>query len=92
MGIDLGLRYLAVASVGTKSRFFKGNTCAFVRRRFVSRRRKLGKAKKLDAIRKSKNKESRWMRDLNHKISRQIVNFAITHGVGTIRMEDLTDI
>jgi putative transposase len=92
MGIDLGLRYLAVASVGTKSRFFKGNTCAFVRRRFVSRRRKLGKAKKLDAISKSKNKESRWMRDLNHKISRQIVNFAITHGVGTIRMEDLTDI
>lgn len=92
MGIDLGLRYVAVASVGTKSLFFKGNQIAFVRRRFSARRRKLGKAKKLPAIRKSKNKESRWMKDRNHKISRQIVNFALVNGVGVIRMEDLTDI
>jgi putative transposase len=92
MGVDLGLRYIAVASVGTKSLFFKGNQVAFVRRRISARRRKLGKAKKLQAIRKSKNKESRWMKDQNHKISRQIVNYALTHGVGIIRMEDLTDI
>jgi IS605 OrfB family transposase len=51
-----------------------------------------GKAKKLDAIRKSKDKESRWMKDHNHKISRQIVNFAVANGVGIIRMEDLTGI
>jgi hypothetical protein len=37
----------------------------------------------------SKDKESRWMKDLNHKISRQIVNFAVANGVGIIRMEDL---
>jgi putative transposase len=92
MGIDLGLRYLAVASVGTKSLFFKGSQVAYQRRRFAARRKKLGKAKKLDAIRKSKNKESRWMKDQNHKISRQIVNYAIVNGVGVIRMEDLTDI
>jgi IS605 OrfB family transposase len=84
--------YLAVASVGTKSLFFKGNRCASIRRRNVARRRKLGKAKKLDAIRKSKDKESRWMKDHNHKISRQIVNFAVANGVGIIRMEDLKDI
>ncbi|MFC4076815.1 RNA-guided endonuclease TnpB family protein [Salinithrix halophila] len=92
MGIDVGLRYLAVSSVGTKSLFFKGSPCAFVRRSFFSRRRKLGKNKKLQAIRQSKNKESSWMKNLNHQISRQLVNFAITHGVGTIRMEDLTAI
>jgi IS605 OrfB family transposase len=92
MGIDLGLRYIAVASVGTKSFFFKGNQVAFIRRRFSARRRKLGKRKKLFAIKKSKDKESRWMKDKNHPISRQIVNHAITHGVGIIRMEDLTDI
>jgi transposase len=51
MGIDLGLRYLAVASVGTKSLFFKGNRCASIRRRYAARRLKLGKGKKLDAIR-----------------------------------------
>jgi IS605 OrfB family transposase len=28
----------------------------------------------------------------DHKISRQIVNFAVANGVGIIRMEDLTDI
>lgn len=92
MGVDLGLRYIAVASVGTKSLFFKGNQVAFVRRRFAARRRKLGKLKKLSAIKKSKDKESRWMKDQNHKISRQIVDFALTNGVGIIRMEDLTDI
>lgn len=92
MGVDLGLRYIAVASVGTKSLFFKGNQVAFVRRRFAARRRKLGKLKKLSAIKKSKDKESRWMKDQNHKISRQIVNHALVNGVGVIRMEDLTDI
>lgn len=92
MGIDLGLRYLAVTSMGTKSLFFKGSAVAYTRRRYSARRRKLGKAKKLQAIRKSKNKESRWMRDQNHKISRQIVNQALANGVGVIRMEDLTDI
>jgi putative transposase len=92
MGIDLGLRYLAVASIGTKSLFFKGNPCAYIRRRYAAKRRKLGKAKKLDAIRKSKDKEARWMKDHNHKISRQIVNFAVSNGVGLIRMEDLTNI
>jgi transposase len=70
MGIDLGLRYLAVASIGTGSLFFKGNQCAYIRRRYAARRRKLGKARKLDAIRKSKDRESRWMKDHNHKISR----------------------
>lgn len=92
MGIDLGLRYIAVASVGTKSLFFKGNQCAFIRRRYAALRRRLQKAKKLDVVRKIGNKESRWMKDMNHKISRQIINFAIANGVGVIRMEDLTGI
>ncbi|WJQ10980.1 transposase [Geobacillus stearothermophilus] len=92
MGVDLGLRYIAVASVGTKSLFFKGNRCAFIRRRYAALRRKLGKAKKLHMIRKIGRKESRWMKDMNHKISRQIVHFALANGVGVIRMEDLTGI
>uniref|UniRef100_UPI0004738271 transposase n=1 Tax=Geobacillus thermocatenulatus TaxID=33938 RepID=UPI0004738271 len=70
MGVDLGLRYIAVASVGTKSWFFKGNQCAFVRRRYAALRRRLGQAKKLQMIRKIGRKESRWMKDQNHKISR----------------------
>jgi transposase len=86
MGIDLGLRYLAVASVGAQVPLLQRNRCAYIRRRYAARRRKLGKAKKLDDIRKSKDKESRWMKDHNHKISRQIVNFAVANGVGLNRM------
>lgn len=92
MGIDIGLRNLAVASIGTTSIFFPGNEMAYRRRRFASRRRKLGTMKKLHAIRKSKNKESDWMKDTNHKISRQIVDFALENGVHLIRMEDLSGI
>ena len=90
MGIDIGLRQLAVCSVGTTSRFFSGKELANRRRRFASRRRKLGSLKKLEAIRKSKNKGSDWMKETNHKISRQIVEFALENGVHLIRMEDLT--
>lgn len=92
MGIDVGLNYLAVAMVGTTSLFFKGNEAAFIRRKYASKRRVLGQNKKLDAIRKSKNKESQWMKELNHVISRKIVNFALENGVRLIRMEDLTGI
>ncbi|MFD1407797.1 RNA-guided endonuclease TnpB family protein [Kroppenstedtia eburnea] len=92
MGIDLGLRFIAVASIGTQSLIFKGSKVAYTRRRYSAKRRKLGKAKKLQAIKKSKNKESRWMKDQNHQMSRQIVNHALANGVGLIRMEDLTDI
>jgi putative transposase len=92
MGIDVGLNYLAVASIGTNSLFFLGNEAAFVRRKFASRRKALGKNKLLYTIKKSKNKESQWMKELNHKISRKIVTFALTNGVRLIRMEDLTGI
>jgi IS605 OrfB family transposase len=62
-------------------------SCAYIRRRYAARRRKLG----LHAIRKSRDKEARWMKR-HHKISHQIVNFAVSNGIGLIRMEDLTDI
>ena len=90
MGVDLGLRYIAVASIGTKSLFFKDSQCAFIRRRYAALRRTLGKAQKLHMIRTIGRKESCWMKDINHKISRQIVRFALANGVGMIRMEKLT--
>lgn len=92
MGIDIGMRQLATCSIGTTSIFFPGKELGYRRRRFASRRRKLGSLKKLEAIRKSKNKESDWMKETNHKISRQIVEFALENGVHLIRMEDLTGI
>jgi putative transposase len=94
MGIDLGVKVPAVAHVrGKGTRFFgNGRYQRVMRRQFYSRRKKLQKAKKLRAVKKSKGKESRWMKDINHKLSRQIVNHAHEQGVGTIKVESLAGI
>lgn len=94
MGVDLGIKCPAVAvtSNGTTKFYGNGRQNKFVRRRFSRRRKKLGKAKKLRAIRKSKNKEHRWMADQDHKLSRAIINDAIALGVKTIKLEELSGI
>lgn len=94
MGIDLGLKIPAVAVTETgKTKFFgNGRQNKFIKRKHRSVRRKLGKLKKLAAIRKRDNKEQRWMKDTDHKISRQIVNFAKENQVSTIRLEALSGI
>ena len=94
MGIDLGIKVPAVAYVSRKgSRFFgNGRYQRHMRRRFYARRKKLQKAKKARAVKKSQGKETRWMKDINHKLSRQIVNHAREQGVGTIKIETLQGI
>ena len=94
MGVDLGLKCPAVAVTSTgKTRFFgNGRMIKYIRRKYQSRRRKLGKLKKLAAIRKLGNKEHRWMTDQNHKISKQIINLAVQEGVSTIKLEKLANI
>jgi len=94
MGVDLGLKVPAVCVTSTgKTRFFgNGRQIKYIRRKYQSRRKKLGKLKKLHAIKKLGNKESRWMKDQNHKISRQIINFAIKENVSAIKLEILANI
>lgn len=94
MGVDLGIKCPAVAVMSDETVRFYGNghQNKYVRRCFAKRRKKLSKAKKLKAIKKSKNKEQRWMKDQDHKISRAIVNDAIAHGVGIIKLESLSGI
>lgn len=91
-GIDMGLRYLAVVSCEGETLFFNGNQAAYVRRRYHALRRRMGRAKATKAIRKMKNKEARWMKDQDHKISRSIVRWCLARCVGTIRMEKLEGI
>jgi len=94
MGIDLGIKVPAVAHIrGQGTRFFgNGRYQRHMRRRFYSRRKKLQKAKKTRAVKKGKGKEARWMKDINHQLSRQIVNHAQEQGVGTIKVESLAGI
>jgi putative transposase len=94
MGIDLGLKIPAVAVVANgKTNFFgNGRQNKFIKRKHRSARRKLGKLKKLAAIKKRDNKEQRWMKDQDHQVSRQLVNFAKENQVSVIRLEKLSGI
>ena len=94
MGVDLGLKIPAVAVTDSgKVRFFgNGRENKYKKRMARAKRKALGKAKKLKTLRKLDNKEQRWMKDKDHKLSRAIVNFAKTNHVKTIQMEELAGI
>jgi IS605 OrfB family transposase len=94
MGVDLGIKLPAVVHVLGKGTRYVGNGRyqRIMRRRFHARRRALQKVGKVRAIRMSRGKERRWMRDIHHKLSRQIVTHAQQQGVGLIRLEELAGI
>ena len=77
VGVDRGQNQLATAV--PKQGFgllFSGKEVKHRRRHFQQRRQQLQKAKKYRAIKKLEQKEQRWMRAVNHTVSRRIVNFA----------------
>ena len=94
MGVDLGIKCPAVCVTDTGKVKFVGNgrKNKYIRRRFATKRKKLGKRKKLNAVRKMSNKEQRIMQDIDHKLSREIVNYAIHNNIGTIRLEALANV
>lgn len=94
LGVDLGLKVPAVASTDCeKVRFFgNGRENKFMKRKFRARRKELGQKKKLNAIKKLDNKEQRWMKDKDHKVSREIVDFAKENNISVIRLEKLANI
>jgi putative transposase len=94
MGVDLGVKVPAVVHIiNTGTRFFgNGRAQRAKRRRFYARRKRLQKAGKVRVVRQSQGKEQRWMRDVNHQLSQQIVSHAQHQGVGVIRLEHLAGI
>lgn len=94
VGVDLGLNNIAVCydKEQGKTKFYSGKEVRFHRTKYASRRKSLGKAKKLDCIRKSKTKERQWMKDFNHKLSRRIINLALKSKAGIIQLESLKNI
>jgi len=94
MGVDLGLKIPAVAVTDKGNLKFVGNgrQNKYMKRKFRAKRKALGKAKKQKAINKLSNKEQRWMKDQDHKVSREIVNFAKANEVSEIRIEQLQNI
>lgn len=92
MGVDLGLICLLVACAAGRTFFVHGGPLAYVRRRFAKLRRQLQKAGAHRALKRLGDREHRWVTDMNHKISRAVVDFAVAHGVARIRLEDLTGV
>src|SRR6266576_2619041 len=94
MGVDTGIKVPAVAYIAGQSARFYGNgrEMRYKRRKFYACRKKLQRFKKKRSVKRTKNKESCWMKDVNHKISRKIVNHARSQGVSTIKVESLEGI
>ena len=94
MGIDLGILCPAVAvtSDGHTKFFGNGRERKYKRRHFQKKRRSLQSKKKIKKVKSIGHKEQRWMNDQDHKLSRQLVDYAIAHNVGTIKLEWLNNI
>ncbi|WP_100011312.1 RNA-guided endonuclease TnpB family protein [Lentibacillus sediminis] len=94
IGVDLGLRHIAVLSepLSGKRQLFSGKEVGYMRRHFRSLRRSLGKKKAQRAIERIGKKESRWMKDYNRKLAKDIVDFARQFDHPMIKLERLDDI
>jgi putative transposase len=51
-----------------------------------------GRKRKTEALSNYRHNSADWTQNQNHKISKDIINLAVSCGVGTIKMEDLTGI
>ena len=51
-----------------------------------------GRNKKLQALNILREKEKNWSKNINHKISHDVIKICIEHNVGVIKLEDLTGI
>lgn len=92
MGIDLGIKCPAVCAVSNGDiRFFgDGQARQHIREYYQARLKSMRKAGTLKEMKKSCGKENRIMVDFDHKLSREIIDFAMANDVSVIRMEDLS--
>lgn len=94
VGIDRGLRQLVTTYDNKgKTMFYSGKQIGHKRRNYARLRKELQSKGTKSAKRRLKainQRESRWMNDVNHRISKTLVD---TYGSGTLFMlEDLTNV
>ena len=92
IGVDLGIKNIAVTSTG---KFFRSGLLNDSRRQFREKRAKLqskGTRSCKKVLQRLSGRENRFSNWVLHNVSRQIVNEAINHSVGVIAFEKLTDI
>jgi IS605 OrfB family transposase len=94
IGVDVGHNNLLAAHVKAtdESMLMSGREAKYVRRRFRSLRESLQEAGALCVLNRADNKESRRIRDLNHKASRHLIDWAEQFDNPVLRLEDLDGI
>lgn len=94
MGIDLGIKCPAVSycSDGSVKFYGNGRKNKYMRRHYAYLRKKLQASKKIKAVKRINDKEQRIMRDIDHKLSHDIVETAVAHNVKVIKLEQLQNI
>ena len=94
VGIDRGLRFLATCyDEQGQTKFFSGKQVLAKRRKYKKLRQELQSKNTKSAKRRLKKigqRENRWMSDVNHRLSKTLVNH---YGKNTLFvLEDLTDV
>ena len=94
MGVDLGIKCPAVSycSDGNIKFYGNGRKNKYMRRHYAYLRKKLQTSKKMKAVKRINDKEQRIMRDIDHKLSHDIVETAVAHNVKVIKLEQLKNI
>lgn len=94
MGVDLGIQCPAVSycTDGDIKFYGNGRKNRYIRLHYQSLRKSMAKGGHIDAIKRLGDKERRIMKDIDHKISREIINRALEHDVCKIVLEDFSKI
>lgn len=104
VGVDLGVSVPAVCALNNGfGRKYIGSGEDFVKRRnqMDSQRKELqrglvlsqgghGRERKMRRLERLKHSQKEWSKSVDHKISKDIVDFAVKHNAATIQMEDLS--
>ena len=92
IGVDLGIVRLAAVKTPNGVKVWNGKEIRSRREHFASVRKRYQRHGRMDKIKKSKGKERRWMADVNHKVSRELVNLANQYANPVIAFERLDGI
>jgi len=82
---------IVVANPSTGKILKLGRKAQHTHKKYSNARKRFQKKGKLKLVKKIKNRESRIVRDLNHKISRKVVDYALKNNAGIV-LEDLKGI
>lgn len=92
IGVDLGIVRLATVATPDTVKFFNGRSIRHRREHFADVRRRYQRHGRIDKVKATRGKERRWMKDINHKISRQLVDLANEYDNPVIVFERLDGI